>query len=371
MAINLIGSDLPARAYFSESKVGKTGLTVTVDVYAPDGSALVTGGAVTEIGGGFYGYTLAGASVTLAGVYLYLFKTATTSVDAQHVPAAQTAGQAWVERILGTIAAGTHAPQSGDAYARLGVAGVGLTNLGDARLANLDAAISSRSSAAALATMQGDVTAIGLLVTAIDDLTKAAGAGDLAAIKLAAERLSSARADLLDDLISMVEDVSGNRFNAKALEQAPAGGGGGGLDAAGVRAAVGLAEANLDDQLAVITAQVLLITPDASITILNPVSDDGDVIVEAGADYAAPGITFTSAGWPDLTGATVVAYVRGQTLPMGVVSSGGATQQVGLPLASAATLAMPGGTYPWRVDATIAGVVTPLLRGDWIHRPRP
>lgn len=40
--------------------------------------------------------------------------------------------------------------QSGDAFARLGVAGVGLTNLGDARLANLDSTVSSRMGTFAL-----------------------------------------------------------------------------------------------------------------------------------------------------------------------------------------------------------------------------
>lgn len=35
-------------------------------------------------------------------------------------------------------------PQTGDAFARIGLAGVGLTNLGDARIASLDATISSR-----------------------------------------------------------------------------------------------------------------------------------------------------------------------------------------------------------------------------------
>ena len=44
-------------------------------------------------------------------------------------------------RVVGTIAAGTHQPQSGDAFARLGAAGAGLTALGDARLANLDAPV--------------------------------------------------------------------------------------------------------------------------------------------------------------------------------------------------------------------------------------
>lgn len=36
-------------------------------------------------------------------------------------------------------------PQTGDSFARIGAAGVGLTNLGDARIANLDATVSSRS----------------------------------------------------------------------------------------------------------------------------------------------------------------------------------------------------------------------------------
>ena len=44
-------------------------------------------------------------------------------------------------RVVGTIAAGTHLPHSGDAFARLGAAGAGLTALGDARLANLDAPV--------------------------------------------------------------------------------------------------------------------------------------------------------------------------------------------------------------------------------------
>ncbi|MBN2401975.1 MAG: hypothetical protein JXN64_06225 [Spirochaetes bacterium] len=49
-------------------------------------------------------------------------------------------------RIIGTLASGTHNPQSGDAYTRLGANGAGLTALGDTRLTNLDATVSSRSS---------------------------------------------------------------------------------------------------------------------------------------------------------------------------------------------------------------------------------
>ena len=42
------------------------------------------------------------------------------------------------------------APQTGDAYARIGAAGAGLTALGDTRIANLDAAVSTRSTFAGL-----------------------------------------------------------------------------------------------------------------------------------------------------------------------------------------------------------------------------
>jgi len=51
-------------------------------------------------------------------------------------------------RIVGTLLAGNHNAQSGDAFARVGAAGAGLTALGDARLANLDATITSRLAAA-------------------------------------------------------------------------------------------------------------------------------------------------------------------------------------------------------------------------------
>lgn len=64
---------------------------------------------------------------------------------------------------------------------------------------------------------------------------------EVAAIKAVTDRLDTA----------LVLDGSVYQFTANALELAPTGGGGG-LDAAGVRAAVGLASANLDTQLGAI-----------------------------------------------------------------------------------------------------------------------
>lgn len=108
-------------------------------------------------------------------------------------------------KIIGTLAAGTHNPQSGDAYARLGapsgasvsadiaavklqttaietdtqdlqtqvgVDGAGLTSIGDARLANLDATISSR-------TKPADTQAA---VTTVTNLANAPSAGDFTAV---------------------------------------------------------------------------------------------------------------------------------------------------------------------------------------------
>lgn len=62
--------------------------------------------------------------------------------------------------------------QTGDAFARLGVAGVGLTNLGDTRIANLDATVSSRASPT-------NITAG--TITTVTNLTNAPTAGDLTA----------------------------------------------------------------------------------------------------------------------------------------------------------------------------------------------
>lgn len=67
--------------------------------------------------------------------------------------------------------------------------------------------------------------------------------------------------DKLDNTLEL--DTSVYRFTANALEQAPTGGGGG-LDASGVRAAIGLASANLDTQLGAIDTVVDAILVDTA-----------------------------------------------------------------------------------------------------------
>lgn len=67
--------------------------------------------------------------------------------------------------------------QTGDSFARIGVAGVGLTNLGDTRIANLDATISSRTKPA---DTQAAVTLV-TTTTTTTNLTNAPTAGDFTA----------------------------------------------------------------------------------------------------------------------------------------------------------------------------------------------
>lgn len=96
------GNALTFVAFYTESKVGKTGLTVTLDLWEGT-NEIVTGGSATEIGDGLYYYTLASGSVDANALYIAVFKTATTTVDQQHIPALWIVGRTWVANVDGTI----------------------------------------------------------------------------------------------------------------------------------------------------------------------------------------------------------------------------------------------------------------------------
>ena len=82
-----VGNAMPLRAYFTYNKQGATGLSVTVDVYNPAGSQVVSAASATEIGDGLYGYSIPSTYVTSAGNYTAVFKTSNTNPDFQQVPA--------------------------------------------------------------------------------------------------------------------------------------------------------------------------------------------------------------------------------------------------------------------------------------------
>jgi hypothetical protein len=93
--------------FFVESKLGKTGLTVTCDIWeltqAGGATEIVTAGSASEIGDGLYKYVLSSGSVDAIGEYIAVFKTATTTVDAQHIPALWIVGRGGNENLDAAI----------------------------------------------------------------------------------------------------------------------------------------------------------------------------------------------------------------------------------------------------------------------------
>ena len=170
MPLEQVSNNITFYAFFTYAKQGVTGLTVTADVYR-NGVSILAAQACTAVGGGIYSYTLASANVNAEGEYICLFKTAGT-VDQQHIPAIWCIAKAGVEYLdaqvtsrmpTGNVTVGGYASTYDPGY---GVWTYLTTNpqlansFGDAvktnltaytttraaKLDNLDATISSRSS---------------------------------------------------------------------------------------------------------------------------------------------------------------------------------------------------------------------------------
>ncbi len=97
-----MAKDIVFGAQFTESKLGKTGLTVTFNVYRQAISDLIvsqvaTNGAATAIGQGLYSYKITGADLQTY-YYWAVASTATTTVDQREVPAVQLD---WLDRSVG------------------------------------------------------------------------------------------------------------------------------------------------------------------------------------------------------------------------------------------------------------------------------
>lgn len=130
-------------------------------------------------------------------------------------------GKKLADWVVGTIDTYTgNTKQTGDAFARIGAAGAGLTALGDSRIANLDATVSSRGTGTALTA--ADVrTALGLAAANLDT--------QLDALPTNAE-LATALAAADDAVLAAIAALNN-------------------LSQANVRTALGMASANLDTQL--------------------------------------------------------------------------------------------------------------------------
>ena len=128
-------------AFFTAGKTGKTGLTVTIDIYDPSGTQIVTGGSATAVGGGLYSYTLS-SNNSSEGEYAAIFKTTDSTVDSQHIPSLWVLGRAGVENL--DAATSSRLPSSSYAAAPSVTAIRTELDSNSTKLANLDATISSR-----------------------------------------------------------------------------------------------------------------------------------------------------------------------------------------------------------------------------------
>ncbi|AKA71970.1 hypothetical protein [Clostridium scatologenes] len=122
-------------AFFTASKVGKTGITVTIDVFNPSGTKIVTDGSTVELGDGIYTYTLANTNTSSEGEYVAIFKTADTTVDMQQIPSLWIIGRAGIEHLDSNIS---------DKATQTSVSAIPTTPLlsTDSRLNNLDSKVS-------------------------------------------------------------------------------------------------------------------------------------------------------------------------------------------------------------------------------------
>ena len=196
---------------------------------------------------------------------------------------------------------------------------------------NLDATVSSRASAADLATVAGYVDT------------------EVAAIK--------AVTDKLDATLELSSD--GQIFTAAALQNAPTSSGG--LDAAGVRAAIGLASANLDTQLADLPTNAELATALAS-------ADDAVLAVlgtPAGASLAAD-VAAVQADTNDIQSRLPAALVSGRmdssvgAMANNVMTAAAAAADLTTELQAGLATASALSTLDGKVDV-IDGVVDAIL----------
>ena len=312
-------------------------------------------------------------------------------------PASDTvilAAQTHAGAVIPTVSILTgHTPQTGDAFARIGNNGANLTALGDARLANLDVAVSTRNAVApptpaairaeidsnstkldvAVSTRSSHsaadvwsvttrtLSSFGTLVNDVRDAVWGAASRTLSAfgftINTNANATETAIKNTTDKLNAMIEpDGADFRFDANALEMAPAGGGGGG----------GLTTQQ-NTWLESAYQKTLPITS-GRVTVVSPVVEAGRVEIIAGDDYfSADGraLQWSSAAWPNLTGATVSMKVYDSarallgTFAGSIQNAGSAEQGISVELSSIQTTALyssgPATALSFDLEATLSG----------------
>jgi len=90
-------------AFFTKNKVGKTGLSVTCDVYGPPYQGVIqhleSDVAAVALGGGVYGHQYLNASTYIGGAFHCVFKSSDPTVDAPEIRDVCIVGYQWVQNM--------------------------------------------------------------------------------------------------------------------------------------------------------------------------------------------------------------------------------------------------------------------------------
>lgn len=231
-------------------------------------------------------------------------------------------------RVVGTLAAGTHQPQTGDAYARLGApAGASVS----ADVAALPAGILASATGGAAGTVGGNLAHLN------DDISDVLAAVE--AVPTAAEVWSSPTRTLTS-YGTLVADVGTAVWSA------------------GTRTLT-----SLSALLASISADVWAyatrtLTSTGQVTAVLPVSAAGNITVEQGRDYAVAdgaAIRLTSSDWTLAASSTITLHVTcldGTTLEATATYVSGTAVDVAL--TKAQTAALPVGTHRYALTETLS-----------------
>ncbi|MDZ4771075.1 MAG: hypothetical protein SGJ24_18290 [Chloroflexota bacterium] len=347
------GQAIEVAVPFIASKVGKTGLTVTVDVYRGT-TSLLTAQSATEVGGGIYNYTLASGNTGTAGTYYFVFKTADTTVDRQHIHVAYVVGLAWVSRIDATI--------SGIAAAVWGNVTRTLTNIGSVTVGGMLTLVLDQIASTVWGTpdrvitggtinTNNDKTGYGL---AVSPPTAAAirAEMDVNSTKLDAA-VSSRLAASAYTAPPQVGAIADAVWDEASGDHVAAGSTGARLTAAG---ATGdplenpVPGAYLPGTAGAQIARI----GSAEVGVSSPVSVTGKVTLYRGKDYAiADGTALTFSSASVLALAIVTLDVSGSSFA-GVVSGSAGAWVIRVGLTAAQTTAMAVGVYAYELVATLA-----------------
>lgn len=333
--IEQVSNAITFLAFYTASGEGKTGLTVTIDVYRGT-TEVVTAGSATEIGDGLYYYTLASGSVTTEALYTAVFKTTDVTVDQKHLPALWAVGTAGIENLDAAI---------GDVPTAAAIAD-----------AVLDEDVTAHSTILSLgyyiASIQGSFTAVtnslSVLGARLGSWTGTGVNNVLGAFKALLSKAASAPSDIGGTFDPAADST-------EAIAEAVAAIDSGGATAEEVRIEM---DAN-STQLAAIKAKTDLITDD--VTYSGPVASSGNVTLYQGKDYAdadGTALTWSSTSTLTLSTAAVTFDVNGEQFAADVTGSSGAWT-IKVDLTAAETAALPPGSIPFEVVAVLSGGRTP------------